>query len=543
MGNTWGSKIGSGNSFAQTGEGRSMPPGTLPKYASVSYRSWRQGMMAFLSPENTPEDAGRDVLDIMIDKDDSLIRPPGLTEVDDVTPRLLRWLFQHASLDYSTELVAIDAPYMGYKGSGAFVFVNAGIAAPGLSGWNAVNILGVLIFSDGSTVTYAREFNAAVVIDISADIIARTFANIFGRTFAGAFNDPVDGFQGLGVKWTGTSGLYTDWSGTGSGEELLISNSLDADKIVALRPIGFDALGILCRNSIWIGYPTQQADRPADFRIRQVGIGCVAEPTAVVFPDGIAFLSDDGVMIFNQNELKNISEQINAVLLPIDYTQLSRYRMVYDPTDNTLRLQTPTGTWVYELPRPPIHDGRWTQRSFSLDNLVLFTDQSGNLFWGTVAGTWNSQALSWNEMVVSQEDAPSTLYAASGSKLAVEDSSAEDYLGIPMDSHWETRNTPTETEDGPSITEQVTTVGFELEYKSNAVAEIELRTPDINGDFTNVLVQSLASTAGKRRRVVVWNTTTGQGTKLQYAITAGQLSLYSIKQITIDSGPAVNSAQ
>jgi hypothetical protein len=527
-----------------------MAPGDMPKYSSVTFRSWRQGMVSSVSPEDTPEDAGRDVMDILIERDNSLIRPPGIVQDEDVTPRSLKWMFEQASLDYSTELVVIDAPYLGYKSSGVFTFANAGIAAPGVLGWNAVNVLGVLVFSDGSAHTYARVGGAAVVIDISASIIARTFANFAGRTFAGAYTDNIEGLQGLGIRWNGTDGLYSSFAGLGSGEELLISNSLEADKIVALRPIGFDALGILCRKSLWIGYPTGQADRPVDPRIRSNGIGCISEPCATISPAGVTFLSDEGVYNFNQNSQECISESINADLLPIDYTQLARYKMVYMPIREIIFLQTPTCTWIYEFPRAgqgdrPGTPGRWTRRSFSLDNIVIFTDQSGNVYWGTVLGTWADQTLTWAEMIQSQEDAPPVAYFSEGTVLGREDPTSETYLGTAMTSRWETRNALIDDEGKQvvgELTEQVTTMGFEVEYSSTSDSQITFETPDDRGAFTNTFTQALVSTAGARTRALVWNQTTGMGVKMRYKITVGRPKLFSIRQIVQDSGPVIGSA-
>lgn len=516
--------------------GVSVAPGTEPKYESLVYGSWLKGMISSVSPEDTPQDAGRDVWDFLIDRDNSLKRAPGIVEAEDVSPRLLTWLFEQASLDYVTELVAIDAPYLGYKGTSDFVFVNAGIDAPGVYGWNAVNILGTLLFSDGSNSTYTRESLAATVTDISAEVIARTFANAFGRTFAGAYTDAIDGLQGLGIKWNATTGDPADWSGAGSGSELLISNSLEADKVVALRPIGFDALGILCRKSLWIGYPTGVANRPADFRSRVNGIGCVAEPTATISPAGVSFLSDEGVCNFNQNEFKIISEEINSELLPIDYTQLDRYQMKYMPVRQMLLLQTPVCTWIYEFPRAGLHSGRWTRRSFALDNIVVFTDQSGNIFWNDVIGTWEDQVLTWNEMIASQVDAAPQLFFSSDSVLGREDPLEEEYLGEAMVAEWETpQNVKVE------ITQQVSTIGFEIEYISTAESVVEIETPDSNGDFGPSVTKTLPSTAGVRRRKMIWYATTGMGAKLRVHYVSGRPAIYRVRQIIMPSGPVIGS--
>lgn len=539
---TWGGRLNrASTTLRDKGERQSVAPQDMPEYTSVKYTSWLLGMVASVSPENTPENAGRDVMDILIERDDSLTRAPGVTESEDVTPRSLRWLFEHNSPNYNTELVAIDAPYLGAKNSGAFVFADAGINAPGVNGWNAVNIFGIFLFSDGSASTYYREFGDMTVTDISADIIARTFANAFGRTFAGAYTDPVDGLVGLGIRWNGTSGDVDDWAGAGSGEELLISNSLEADKVVAIRPMGFDAMAILCRKSLWIGYPTQQADRPADFRIRINGIGCVAEPTASLTPDGVTFLSDEGVVSYNQNEHKIISEDINSELLPIDYTQLTRYKSVYMPKRQLYILQTPVCTWFYEFPHKAsngvlLHPGRWTRRSFAFDTMAIFTDQSGNVYWATAQGSWDSQTLTWNEMVQSQDDAPPHLYLAEGSILGVEDPAAEDYLGEDQDVTWETRQVVQE-----EVSEQISTLGYELEYISTGPCDIEILMPDSNGDFTQRVTKTLSNSNGKRRRGLFWHATTGQGAKMQFKIVSGNLKLYRIRQIIQDSGPQLSA--
>lgn len=538
------------SNFRSIGVGRSVAPAEQPKFSSVTYKSFRQGMISSVSPEDLPDDAGKDLMDVFVDRNNSLIRVSGITLVEDVTPRNLRWLFEQASLDFSSELIAIDAPYLGARSSAAFVFTNMGIAVPGVHGWNAVNVLGILLFSDGSAVTYTRDPGALVVTDISADIIALTFANFDGRTFAGAYTDPIDGLQGLGLKWNSTSGLVADWAGLGAGEELLIANSLEADKIVALRPIGFDALAILCRKSIWIGNPTGQADRPVDPRVRSVGLGCVAEQTATISPFGVPFLSDEGVYLVNQNALECLSEPINADLLPLDYTQLSRYKLVYMSRGNLLLLQTPSGTWCYEFPKSGAGDfpgtpGRWSRRSYAYDNLVSFTDQSGNVYWNSVTGTWDDQELTWNEMIQSEADAPAILYVADGTVLGREDSGAEQFLGVDMTPRWEF---PTRIldDDGKQVigetTEQITTLGFEITYRCSADCAITLETPDETGELTNAYTQPLTSTSGKRKSAIIWFTTTGMGVKSRYKIFSGFPTLFSVRQIIVDSGPVIGSA-
>lgn len=540
----WAGRLDQSTNFADVGLGQQLAPELLPKYESVLYANWRDGMDLSASPEDLGPSSAVDITDIVVDRRGGVGRAPGIVQVENVNPRQLRWLFQQATLDNSTELVAIDAPYLGYKGHGDFIFVDAGIAEPGQYGWNAVNVNGVLVFSDGSSATYARQPAAAVVENISDQIVARTFANFAGRTFAGNYSDPISGIQNLGVRWNGTSSDYDDWDGDGSGAELLISNSLEADRVVAMRTIGFDVLGILCRHSLWLGYETDIANRPADFKIRRVNVGCVAEACAASMPDGIAFLHDDGLYIYNQNVCQMLSAQINDELLPLDFDNIDQYKVLYLPELAAALLKTPTLTYVYEFPRPDCPNGRWTKRSFSYDNIVLFADQSAILTWDTITGTWDDQTLTWNEMQGSESNVSPTLFIGSASILGKELIGEETYLGVEMTPLVETaqRNQKVE-DDQEEVSIQATTMGFEVEYKSDEDATVQFVLPNSDGYFTQVVEKILTSSGSLLRRGVFWlpSPVTGQGLKVLFKIKDGNVHLYRLRQIYVQAGPAVSA--
>jgi hypothetical protein len=72
-------------------------------------------------------------------------------------------------------------------------------------------------------------------------------------------------------------------------------------------------------------------------------VGCVAEPTARTTTEGVAYLSDDGVHLFDGNDDLMISPEINAELLPLDYNNLQGYHAAFDPYRKRYILTTPAG--------------------------------------------------------------------------------------------------------------------------------------------------------------------------------------------------------
>jgi hypothetical protein len=331
------------------GVGFSVAPEDVQDFQDALYTSFGSGIINTDSAENIPQDAAISAVDMEVGRDNKLLRSPGLSLVENATPHLLRYIFEQASLDFATEIVVVDPPYFGFKGGTTFTWVNAGIAATGPAGWGAANVAGVLLFSNGVDKSYSRQPNAVVVVDQSAQVIARTFGVAFGRTFAGYFTK-TGVPQSLGFQWNAANGLYNDWSGIGSGAELMLADVGESDEIVIFLPVGLDALAMMMRKSLWVGYPTGDFLRPADPRLRVASLGCVAKDTAKVTPYGVAFLSDEGVGLFSLTDVQIISDQINAELLPLDYNQLSRYTAAYSPVLQRYILCTPLGVWIYEFP-------------------------------------------------------------------------------------------------------------------------------------------------------------------------------------------------
>lgn len=531
---TWGESLGKG-ARPELGVGVTMKPQDQPTESDVLYSQWRIGLVVLDIPEDIPTGAAASLTDTEVDETDALIRAPGVTLDQNVNPRSAKYMFQQAAIDFSTELVVIDPPFVGYKSTAAFTFNNNAIAATGLLGWTAADVGGTLIFSNGSTATYTRVSGAAVVTDITVDIIAQCFATAFGRVFAGAFVDPINGLQSLAIAWNAASGNIADWAGLGSGAEFLISNNQQADRIMAIVPIGLQAIGILCRKSLWAGYETQNSDRPADFQLRFPGLGCVRRETAVATSLGVMYLADAGVCLFDLNQSVIISESINALLTPLNYAQIASYSAAFDETNQRYMLNTPTGIFVYEFPRPnaPIAvPGRWFFRSFLSDSITVFTNQSGSVFWNTVVGPWNLQTLTWAEMVIGEENAPSIVYFGLGTKVGYEDYSATDNMGVAQNPFW---NTP---QDAKHVTEVFETHWIEVQYRSPTNIDITFTGADTMGDFTQSVTKTLPGTGNLRSKVIFGvHTMVGIGEDLQISFSATAIgAIERIRRVTMPAG-------
>lgn len=521
-----------GDRWFNVGEGVQLAPADVPDAQGVVYPAFSGGLWLSADPSNLPQECSPFAVDMEATRADRIRRAPGVLQLFE-EPHSLRWIFEQASLDYITELVAIDPPWMGFKGGGAWTWVNVGIGATGVIGWNAVNYGGTLIFSNGVNKTYSRASGASVVTDLSAIVVARTFAIQFGRLFAGAYS-AAGVFHSLGIEWNSSlTGAYNDFTTNGAGAEELIDQQSEADKVIALRSIGFDLLGILMRKSLWAGYPTGQDNRPADFRPRISGIGCVGESTARATPGGVTFLSDEGVANYNVSSVSIISQEINSELLPLDYVQLQRYIGLYSPIRRRYFLLTPSCMWVYEFPPIDQGKGRWFRRSLTADNMVAFTDQSADVRWIDLVGDWASQILTWQQFQQAQQDAATKLYWTSGVKMGLEDPSTSSNFGTALMPVYQTAyNSKVE------MTEVLTTLGYELTYAAGSVSTVRLTIRDTDGNFTKSRTKTLAATGSKLVRGMIWHQATGQGSQLQIECLTGDAEISRVRHILLNTPTA-----
>jgi hypothetical protein len=517
---------------SDVGVGYPIDPKLVPEEIPVVYGKFDSGLI-LMSPEETPPDAAVMTLDMEVSRAGRLIRAPGLGLVEDALTHNLRYSFEQASLDYTTELVTIDPPYFGWKGGSAYTWVNAGIAGTGIAGWTGVDIAGTLLFSNGINASYSRLTGAGAVVDQSAQVIARTFGVAFGRTFAGYYQLPGPAPQSIGLKWNAASGAFDDWSGLGAGAELLLSDVGEADKLLCLLPIGLDVLGIFMRQSIWVGYPTGDYLRPADPRIR-ARLGAVNRDSVKAVMGGAAYLTDEGVALFDLTNVQIISSEINAELLPLDYTRINQYVAAYLPLFQRYILCTPFCTWIYEFPHQG-RKGRWFKRSLKADSVVAWTEQSGGVYWDRVVGSWDTMSGSWDSLAQIQSDAPAVLHFVLGTKLARENRGAFDNLGPSLTPIWQTPQS-----EKVKVTDQYSTMGFEIEYSSGANSSIRLSGNDLNGEQSPITAtKNLPITNGKRVKYNIDCQSTGMGAQAFIEILSGDPEIIRVRQKLLPAGPTL----
>lgn len=537
----WGEKLGRFG-LARIGVGVSQQPPVPPVEQPVFYRSWRQGIITSNSAELLPEDAVALMVDMEADETDALVRGAGIHLFQDMTPRLATWLFEQTGLDFSTELICIDAPFLGYSSGGPFTFHSLAISNPSAAGWCAVNVAGILVFSNGSDKIYTRDAGSTTVTDITSTTNAlpcQCIGTAFGRVFQGAYIDSVQGLISLGVRWNAASGSLTDYTGLGAGNEELISNVQRADRLEAIVPIGLQTVAFLCRQSLWVGYETGVSDRPADFQLRFAGLGCVSRDSAQATPGGVIYLSDAGVCLFDLNVSQVISDQINAQLLPIDYSRISQYRGLYDPTTQRYFLTTPGGIFIFEFPHGSV-PARWFFRSFIADAVVAYTDQSGALFWDSVVGPWDLQTLTWEDMIIQSQNAPSLAFFGKGTKVGFESYAELTNMGTAFtaDPVCMTRQPAQE------VTNLQRTTLLEVQYRAEADAAVTFMAMDADGELTLTSTKTLPSTSGAKKRVLVnisdW---AGMGADMQisYSLTTN-CAIERIRRVLVPDGEATQAA-
>jgi hypothetical protein len=521
---------------SEVGQGYPIDPKLVPQLIDVVYAAFEAGLVLSSSPENIVENGAVAAIDMEVDRGGKLIRSPGLLLVEDAAPRNLRYTFQHSNLDYGTELVTIDPPFFGFKGGGAYTWVNAGLPATGIAGWAVTNYAGTLIISNGTS-SYTRLPGGGVLTDVTAQVAARALAVVFGRIFAGYYMAGINP-QSLGIKWNSVAG-GVDFAGTGANAEFLLSDAAEADKIVAMLPIGLDVLSILNRKSLWIGYPTGDAYRPADPRVKVQSLGCVSADTARITARGVTFLSDEGVATFNLQGVEIISQEINDELLPLDYTRISQYTATFIPTLQRYILTTPFCVWIYEGSQPSqggqaVRPSRWFKRSLIANSVLNWSNQVAGGSWDTIPGTWDQQTLTWEQMALAQSDSPGLPHFTIGSKLVREDRSSFSNLGIALTPLWRT------PQSSKTIgTDQYATIGFEISYKSIAAASVRLSANDQNGTPGTPVVKSLPVTGGIYKKFIIFNETTGMGVQAQIEVVSGDPMISRIRQMVLPSGPTL----
>lgn len=528
---TWGEKLARlGTKRFNLGVGVQIPPESVPKDFLVNYTGFRSGLMLSDRPGDVPIGYYTMAQDVETDRRDVILRSPGVTQVE-LSPYDLDWMAIHPSLDFQSVLVAFSAPYLGVKEAGDFVWTNQGLDTEG-DFWVASVYGDTLLFSNGVK-GYSRDFDLGTVEEVPDMPGAATLFVAFGRVFAGGTSLASGEYNPLAMIWTGVTGDFHDWTGTGSGSELLLTDVPQGDRIIAGRILSYGQAAILNRRSLWLASPTGQVSNPALFQQRIVGIGCVSEPTAKTTEGGVTFLSDEGVRHFDGQEAPIISGPINAELLPIDFTQLRRYKSLWDGARRRYLLATPQGLYIYQFRTPEYPNGAWFKRTITPTNLIAFADQTTDLTWETFDDrVWPDGEETWQELGTPEDLGPAKLYFAQGARLGVQDDAGVANFGISTNPLFMPRPVEQPAVDSPDRI--FLTKRFMLEYKGSGT--LEFIAVSENGVVKLVHSEVLPVADARRIRIIdVLDSARAEG--LAVRVAAGFPEIYSLKQTLLDNGP------
>ena len=281
----------------------------MPQNATLPFANFQGGLHLEDEAFSIPENASGDALDVDVVEGGGIEPMAGITTQELLSGHDPREFFAHPNLNGIVELVIVDPPEIGVKvGSNPTVWHSTGL--PGGHAWNAAVHGEQLLLTNGSQDVFYRNPGQAGVSPTGWEpgIAVASWA---GRTWK--LGGQIGGILNpYGIAWGAASGIVTDPFGLGSGQELLLNDTNEGDKGVALQPMGFDMMAILMRKSIWIARRTGDPYRPGDFSPLISGVGAVSAPTVQPVHNGmVVFLSDSGVELFDGNGVTHLSTPID----------------------------------------------------------------------------------------------------------------------------------------------------------------------------------------------------------------------------------------
>lgn len=492
-----------GTARADFGEGSFVKQ--MPTTQTEKYTDFSGGYFAGDAREDAPPNTTPGGTDVEVDRKDRIVRAPGTSLFEALVGHTPNQMMLHAGLDYRSEILLFEAPNIGFKREGATTWVAAGLPAgdPVEDLFFGATYGDDFIFSNGAGSVYKHTFGTDTVEADAAVPLGKNMAVWAGRLWvAGAI---IEGnFEVLGIDWSGVNNYNDREALNGAGNELLIQDTGLGDRMIALRPMGFDYMAILNRRSIWIA--RRVADdvfRPADFIPRVTGKGCVAERTAKTTFGGVLYLSDEGVELFDGNESHHLSEQIDAELVPLDYANIQKYSASFNPQTQRYYLTVPGGpTFVYDILRK-----RWFKRTQIALDVLPFAKQFHAATWGEMAGTWGATTGTWKSYLPKELDQPAMIFLGTkddGSyHLEQEDVLSSSYFGRAQSSIW---IFPVKEQDNDLGL--ISSHEMRVSYEQAGLIGIQLR--DIEGDLLEVGTSVLPQ-ADKPRVKRIKGSSTGKG--------------------------------
>lgn len=504
-----------GGDFADFGRGQYNP--NLPEDIPVEFASFAGGYNSADRREDVHPTGSPNCIDVEVDAKDRLIRAPGVGSVEDFGVREAKYLIPHTSLDFRSELVFFDPPFIGVKADAGTIWTDVGLDAAYDKDFAWTNYAGTLLFTNGLKV-YKKVFKETAVTELTQMPVAYAYATFAGRVFAlSAF---IGGsMEPMGIAWSSAVGTYDDWTGTGSGHEFLIADAVSGDHGVALRPMGLDFMAVLLRRSIWIARRTGLRDRPADLRPAVFGVGAVNAEVCRTTMQGVVFLSDTGVYVFDGNRETHISAAIDNELLPLDYDNIKDYKGFYEIRTNRYYLLTPTTTWIYDFKFQ-----RWYRWSLLARFGVEFAPQLPATTWADLVGqTWASLAgTRWSDFAGREGQGLETYFVgdlAGTDHLGKVNVGIETFFGVSQEPRWDF----VQMQGRPSD-QMFTTKAIFLEYIESG--QVSLYLPNSVAQFELAVEQTLMNYADPHlTRIPIVKT--GRGAGLRLEITAGTPKILS----------------
>jgi hypothetical protein len=438
----------------------------------------------------------------------------------------------HQSLQNIGELVFFGPPAIGVLNDSGFTVTDVGLQlSDELFRWALYGE--TLVFTNGRGKVRTKEPG---VLPVESDNIpmGKSYGVLSSRLFVGGAI--IDGeYQPMGIVWNASNVDVQDFAGLGSGFEVLISDASRGDAIVAVRMMNLDLMGILCKQSIWIGRRTQDPFRPAAFEPRIIGVGGIHDRACIVTPLGMTYLSETGLRAFDGNNSVIISHQINNELLPLDFDQINDYRLNYDFKRNWIYLHTPQATWIYD-----IEYQRWYKMAVTaIVDSVIWKDQLSGTSWDEL----EAQGLTWDELNTtpwsnlgrreSGWGAPLFLRRDTTPYFWTEVSDSEVWpqsppaLPVAQSPKWEFRH-----KEGKYDNTIVTYNAVIIKYRGSG--DIRIYLPDDEGKPRPLFRQTLSTPVGGRLRAVkiplIWS---GKGASAVIELVTGQIEIAKV-QVAVD---------
>lgn len=514
--------------FSRWGQGTQVSQ--VPQKVPISFVDFRGGYNSAPGDEQGDPNSSPNCQDVIISKSNRLIRMPGGGQPFNLEEQLPAFeMVIHQSLQNIGELLFFGPPKMAVLSSSGFSVVDLGWAVSDqLYRWALYGE--TLIFTNGRNGVYKREPDQLVPTLTNKIPLGKSYGVLSSRLFVGGAI--IEGeYQPMGITWNASDVDPEDFEGEGSGNEILVSDASHGDAIVAVRMMNLDLMGILCKQSIWIGRRTQDPFRPAAFEPRVMGDGGLHDRACVVTPMGMTYLSETGLRTFDGNSSILLSAQINNELLPIDFDKINDYRVNYDFKKNWIYLHTPVCTWIYD-----IEYQRWYKLAVpGILDMSIWKDQLAGTTWNDLSAsgqTWAQLAgTSWSDLGRRESGWGKAIFlqrSGAGTFYWFEDEDAESWpnkpvagvqVPTPQAPKWEFRH-----KEGQFDNTIITIDGVIIKYAGSG--EVRVYLPDNEGNPRPLFRQILpAPTTGKLRAIqinIIWS---GKGATATVELVSGKLEI------------------